>query len=213
VKNFFAQLLGFLSRLFNKPAQVAPVPVVHEEPKAEVPVVVTPPPPTPEMLRAAANLKVVAQAQKFIGVREKGGPNRGKEVEMFQKAVDGKAEGEPWCMAFVQFCVEQVEAATGFDSQLFRTEHCLTTWLKTPVGLRTMKPEPGCIVLWQHGRTSNGHTGIVTKVLSDKAAIRTVEGNTGSGSAVVREGDGVYERERSMNGSGDMHILGYIKPF
>jgi hypothetical protein len=37
------------------------------------------------------------EAARWKGITEVGGPNKGQIVEMFQKAVDGKAQGEPWC--------------------------------------------------------------------------------------------------------------------
>src|SRR3954465_14170703 len=48
------------------------------------------------------------EAEKWIGVEEES-ENKGRAVEKFQRAVDGKASGEPWCAAFVQFCVMEVE--------------------------------------------------------------------------------------------------------
>jgi len=52
---------------------------------------------------------LVEEALKWVGTMEKGGDNKGPEVEEFQKAVDGKAQKEPWCMAYVQFCIKKVE--------------------------------------------------------------------------------------------------------
>jgi uncharacterized protein (TIGR02594 family) len=156
-------------------------------------------------------VSLIEVAQKYVGVKEKGGDNKGPEVEQFQKAVDGKAAGEPWCMAFVQFCINVVEAATKQKSKIFESEHCLTVWNKTPVEQRLKEPVPGCLVIWQFGDTSNGHVGIVTAVF--KNSIHTIEGNTGDGKGVVREGDGVYARNRSRVGSDKMKVLGYLKVF
>lgn len=150
-------------------------------------------------------VSLVEVAQKYVGVKEKGGDNKGPEVERFQKAVDGKAQGEPWCMAFVQFCIKEAK----LQSKIFESEHCLTVWNKTPKEQRLKEPVPGCLVIWQYGDTTNGHVGIVTAVF--KNSIHTIEGNTGDGKGIVREGDGVYARNRSRAGSQQMKILGYLK--
>lgn len=155
--------------------------------------------------------KLIEVARQFVGVREQGGPNRGPLVEEFQKAVDGVAAGEPWCMAFVQYCVQKVEAATGKPAHIFRSEHCQTVWRQTKADFRFHEPLPGDIVIWRMGLSFNGHTGIVCKVVG--SSIFTIEGNTGAGLGVVREGDGVYERVRSLHGDGSMKVLGFIRPW
>jgi hypothetical protein len=159
---------------------------------------------------------LVFEAKRWVGIKEVGGQNKGQVVEMFQKAVDGKASGEPWCLAFVQFCLQMVDKEYDFVRQMkankamvFNTEHCLTLWNNTNTNQRRKDPEIGTIVLWRHGDTTSGHAGIVTEIL-EKGEFRTVEGNTGDGSGVIREGDGVFERVRSINGAGSMKILGFV---
>lgn len=159
---------------------------------------------------------LIAEAMKWVGVRESGW-NKGKEVEMFQKFVDGKAQGEAYCMAFVQYCVGQVEFESKRKSWLFKSEHCLTTWTKTPIQARRKDPEPGSIVIWQYFTpkgvaTGSGHCGIVTKLLNE-SSFKTIEGNTGSGSEIIREGDGVWERERRMAKTGRFRLMGFLVPF
>jgi uncharacterized protein (TIGR02594 family) len=162
---------------------------------------------------------LIFEASRWVGVTEKGGENRGQVVEMFQKAYDNLAQGEPWCMAFVQFCLKNTEAmylATfgkqDAPSKLFATEHCLTCWAKTPPECRLSQPEVGAVVIWRHGQTASGHTGIVTAV-DGNGGFSTIEGNTGAGVGVVREGDGVFRRERTMAGAGDMRVVGFLKPW
>jgi uncharacterized protein (TIGR02594 family) len=165
--------------------------------------------------RDEANLMLVQEAMKYIGITEKGGENKGSEVEEFQKAVDGKASGEPWCAAFMMFCLQQTEDLTGLSSEVFRSEHCMTVWNRSPQHLRKEKPQSGCLVIWQHAGGSSGHMGIVKQVLDDGRMI-TIEGNTGgstSGSEIVREGDGVFEKNRSISGSDKMKVAGFLLPF
>lgn len=155
---------------------------------------------------------LIETANKWIGVKEATNHNDGPEVEMFQKAVDGKAQGESWCMAFVQFCLQQVESVENIRTNMFSSEHCLTVWNKTHKDMHRTEPQPGYVVIWQHGDTTNGHTGIVTEIV-DETHFGTVEGNTADGSGVIRDGDGVYHRTRSVAGAGSMKVVGFIDPF
>ncbi len=148
-------------------------------------------------------------AEACVGQMEKG-VNSGYFVELCQRTVDNYAGGEAWCMAFIESMLSYVEHKLGVTSPVFSSEHCLTVWQNTPDEQRVRnRPLPGAIIIWRHGNTSNGHTGIVTEFLGDK--MLTVEGNTGNGS--FREGDGVYQKKRSTNMDGDMRVMGFLIPF
>jgi len=154
---------------------------------------------------------LVDEAKRWIGTTEKGGDNKGPEVEKFQKAVDGKASGEPWCMAFVQFCIGQIEQAYGKQSNVFKSEHCLTVWNKSPSALRRPKPEQGCLIVWAMGTTGAGHVGIVDEVVDEKWCW-TIEGNTSDSSSVERNGDGVYRKLRNYRlDSAKMSVKGFLR--
>lgn len=161
------------------------------------------------------NLFIYA-AECMVGTLEVGGNNKGKFVELFQMTVDGKAQREAWCMAFVQSMLAYVEKKLNVTSPIFASEHCLTTWQKTPKAQRVKAiPAPGAIVIWQHGKTTSGHTGLMLE-WQDKN-FEAVEGNTESGinpkGAVVRDGGGVYMTKRGSKGSGSMKVVGFLKPF
>lgn len=160
---------------------------------------------------------LVTEARRWVGTKELG-DNGGQYVEWFQKAVDGKANGEPWCLAFVQFCVRGVDAFKGSRTLLAPTEHVLTCWRNTPATARISAPMPGCVVLWRKyldtEATDQGHAGIVVRV--DGSTMQVVEGNTGPcwGANIEREGDGVYEKTRRLSGPvGSMHLLGFLNPW
>jgi hypothetical protein len=154
---------------------------------------------------------LVKIAEQYIGIREVGN-NAGPEILRFQMAVDGKAEGESWCMGFVQFCIQELEHKIARRSNIFRSEHCLTVWNKSPLELRREIPEPGYIVIWRHGDTTNGHTGIVARVIDDKS-FETIEGNTSGNKDVDRNGDGVYLKTRLFHSVSEMQIVGYLSAF
>ncbi len=165
------------------------------------------------------HFELIKNALPFVGVREEGGPNKGVWVEIFQKAADGKAQGEPWCMSFVQYCVKQAAKQLGIlppkpFSDSADTEHCMTAWNKTPAQARYKEPKPGLIVIWKKGSTQSGHTGIVVAADLAVGLMLTIEGNTGPDSSEVkREGDGVYLKTRAIKGTGDMVVVGFIDPF
>lgn len=155
--------------------------------------------------------KLLNVARSYIGVREQGGNNRGRQVEEFQRAIGGAA-AEPWCMSFAQYCIKAAESATQANSQVTQSEHCLTVWNGSPSELRRSRPEPGSLVIWRHGNSRSGHVGIVEAVNSD-GTFTTIEGNTSDSSGINREGDGVYRKQRDMDGAGDMRVVGFLKVF
>ncbi len=150
---------------------------------------------------------IIAEAKKWVEVREHGF-NKGKEVEMFQKAVDGVASGEPWCMAFVQFVAKQVMAQVGSlksKGKLVQSEHCMTVWNKTEEKNKSQVGGKGMIAIWRHGQGPSGHTGFAQD--AGTVYFNTIEGNTNK--AGSREGDGVYEKKRLMVG-GKMKLMGFV---
>jgi hypothetical protein len=155
---------------------------------------------------------LVQFAQGYLGVTEATGRNDGPYVEMFQQWTDGVAQGESWCMAFVQFCVGNVAQQYGFPAQLFASEHCLTVWNNSQ-RLAIYPPYPGSVVIWQRPGTTNGHTGIVTGVDLDNGVFTTIEGNTSGGGGLESNGDGVYQKVRSFQGDGNFSLVGFLDPF
>lgn len=159
----------------------------------------------------------VSTAESYIGTVEIGGDNKGEQVEMFQRAVDGVASQEAWCMCALQYWLFKTEDAFEVESGIFASEHCLTVWNNTDKSRRKAKPSKGDIVIWQYYKngkaTASGHTGVVLEVLKDGLRMTTIEGNTGPGNNVVREGDGVYKKVRTQKGSATMKVVGFLSPF
>lgn len=159
---------------------------------------------------------LIHEAKRWVGITEQGGNNRGQLVTLFQRAAGGLANGEPWCMAFVQFCIQAVDnlvadcESSTQKSLLFKSEHCLTVWNKSQV-LKIDNPKPGSLCIWQQGQTSFGHVGIIVGVNAD-GSIMTVEGNTSSAEAGnQREGDGVWLKRRTLDGSGSLRVKGFLR--
>lgn len=192
------KFIDWLKSLFSKkpeaPAAPAPVPAPAPAPVAPKPV---------DFVSA-----LIAEAKKHIGEVERGGNNRGPEVEKYL-AYLGIKPGVAWCMAFVQYCVGTTCKNLGIKQKLPRSGGCVDTWDKSPKEIRLSSPEVGSIVIWKHKNSVYGHTGIVIAV--NGKTFTTIEGNTGPGMGIVREGDGVYQKERKIGGDGDMVVVGFIR--
>ena len=159
----------------------------------------------------ALNQALVDEAKKWVGVKESGGRYRGPEIEMFQKSVSPADVGFPWCACFVHYCVQKVADQNSIMPKLVKSAGVLDMWNRTPKELRLTDPKPGCVVVWQHGHTAEGHTGIVTEV--EERIFHTVEGDTSDSSGIDRLGNGCYEKIRHRHPQGSMRLLGYLDPF
>lgn len=167
------------------------------------------------LIEADARVCFLFAMRAMVGIREQGGNNRGRLVELIQETL-GKAEGEPWCMSAVQTALAWAELRTAKPSPIFASEHCLTVWRNTPLSQRVKtSPLPGAIIIWQHAGTDSGHTG-ATNTIVTAGHFEALEGNTESGltaTGIVREGGGFYQTARSLEGAGKMKLLGFLKPF
>lgn len=157
---------------------------------------------------------MVEAAKACVGIREVGGNNQGPMVELMQKTI-GSAGREPWCVSFVMTCIAYAEVKTGVPSPIFPTEHVVTMWTQTNKTQRVKRhPLAGAIVCWRYGNSASGHTGIILDC--DEKIFNACEGNTESGiegGNVVREGGGVYLTTRNRYGTGNMKVLGFLKPW
>jgi hypothetical protein len=160
------------------------------------------------------------EALRWVGVQEENGDNKGQLVEIFQRAVTLEP-GMPWCAAFVIYCLDRVKAqASCLDmyapaSKIYRTGHVLTMWNNSPIGNRVSGANvmPGDLMLWQLNGSDAGHVGIVLSNNTSKGSFQTIEGNTGPGVEVERNGDGVFIKNRLSDGYGTMQVLGWLRPW
>lgn len=153
---------------------------------------------------------IIAEATKWIGIHEKKG-EQSKSVNPFRKAVDNVADGEPWCAAFVGYCVRSVALRKKAKIGVHLSELSTDMWYKTPSHLRSKKPLPGSIVIWKYPNSVHGHTGFVASIKGDK--MLTIEGNTKAPGDKTISGTGVYSKSRSIYGTDSMPILGFVIPF
>lgn len=161
--------------------------------------------------KEARNLLIYA-AEACVGIKEEGGNNKGLYIVELQKTVDSKAGQEPYCMAAVQTWIAYVEKKLSVKSPIFSSEHCMTVFRSTSKVQRVKRtPAPGAIIIWKNGSSDSGHTGLVLDFQGDKRQMETVEANTGSGN--MRDGDGIYIKQRSKARDGKLVVQGYLIPF
>lgn len=152
--------------------------------------------------------EICNSAKSQIGVREQG-YNDGPQIREYQKAVDGKAQKESYCMGFVQWNAKRIAAKYGLKNPMFPSELCTAVWDHTPAKYR-LKPGQairGSVFIQKvRGNSIKGHTGINTG--SGSVQWPTIEGNTDASGS--REGDGVYATTRMVTGTATKEVLGHI---
>lgn len=165
----------------------------------------------PLIVTANANDVLTHEAQDWIGIVDTY-DHTSVQIDEFRRAVNKNPNKENWCADFVCFCVAQVEKKLGIQSELFRSELAQDLYYKSPLSMRLKLPEPGAVVVWRHGNTILGHTGIIESINTDGNLI-TIEGNTNQAVGIVRNGGGVYRRIRSTLGTPQMSVIGFLKVF
>lgn len=153
--------------------------------------------------RSCAIPTVVAVAESQLGVKETS-KNYGPKIAKFWEATDypdGMKNREPWCAAFVAWCVREAGRAEGWLDKSERNRPrsaAVRDWVPAALKLGwkvfgpgdpVMFPAPGDIVVFKFS-----HIGIVTE--REAYDVRTIEGNTGAQGE--REGKYVMRRERGI---------------
>jgi len=114
---------------------------------------------------------IVSNANKYVGVREQGGNNRGKMVEYFLRVV-GLGAGHPWCTAFV--CTVLFES--GVQNPMSGWTPSLSSH-KSGKRIENKQAEPGMVItLYYSHLKREGHSGIIVE--RHKKDFLCVEGNT-----------------------------------
>lgn len=171
----------------------------------------------------------IKTAKKYGYVNETEGPNRSPEIDKFHDYV-GLPYGNPWCLMFVDYV--QYDALKPYNlkpytktarvSRLYqfalKNKYLYKVKFDKALLYGAQKAEVGDILIFVSGASKqamdnfNGHTGFIIREKSP-GKFRTIEGNTGPGSAgSQRDGDGVYERNRSIILGSNFRIEALIEP-
>lgn len=136
-------------------------------------------------------------ASTQIGVQEiPKGSNGGPQVTQYLKSV-GLGPGNPWCMAFVYWCVNEASKQLGVENPLVKTGSVMfqynnTKLRKLPKTSSAVKPGDVFVMEFSAGK---GHTGFVTAI--ENGMIHTIEGNSNSDHS--REGFEVISLSRPVS--------------
>ncbi len=145
-------------------------------------------------------------ANAMVGIHESEENNCGVLVESIQRTV-GNAEKEAWCMSLQQTIEALVEKWKGVKSTLPVGENCLAVYGQAKKIVS--EPKLNDVAIWRFAKTTSGHTGRV--VVEGDSTFSSLEGNTGDGTGINREGDGVYIKHRDSKGSNKMSLIGFIR--
>jgi hypothetical protein len=136
-----------------------------------------------------------------VGATEKGGDNRGPEVEKYLRSV-GLGGGYAWCAAFVSWTLREAGAIVPkVRSAMARAFITKDSHKATDVLRGRYKVKVGDLLVFGLGSTSRGHIEEVVEVLGPNK-FRTVGGNTtcrsGGGIEAERNGGAVCIKVRSI---------------
>jgi hypothetical protein len=156
-------------------------------------------------------------ANSYVGVREKGGNNRGFTDRGLKKMMAdvGWKPGYAWCSFFVRAMLDEcgvTSTVTGWSPTAYNRKDVIFTDGRF---YQNFKSNDVLVMTLSYNKFKNtgrykaiGHTGIVDAI--GKYSVRTIEGNTNdSGSRDSRSGDGVYVKIRPLNKN--LHITRWKK--
>lgn len=144
--------------------------------------------------------KAINYAQLYVGtIEDPGRPNRGPQVDKWQRAVD--MIGQPWCGAFA-FCAVRAGGVKGLSWRMRYTPYIVDDARRGVNGMLKLVPlneaRVGDLLLYNWDGGAVDHVGLFLS--RDKFGIHAIEGNTTSGSAGDQSnGGGVWRRTRQPN--------------
>ena len=156
-------------------------------------------------------------------MHEVGQDNHGQFVNRVQRSTVTKPYGEPWCMDFVHFCVDQVNSVIKVLSGkswdlLLRSESCMNVYKHYQRGKHKvyLLPAEGRVVIWNRGG-GEGHCGIVSAAEEGEEHFYSIEGNTSGRLSPSQEtlGEGVYAKFRHIERppAEGWKLMGFIDPW
>jgi hypothetical protein len=158
---------------------------------------------TPAQLARAAKRKLSAvpplrvrayrEALRDLGVRERGGNNRGPEVDKIIRENGGDL-GEPWCGDAVARWYRRA------GSRLVQRGWASTIWLLARLA-PVRSPLQGHVVVYDFGSGGAKHTGVFERWLVVGESFTAIEGNTNATSSASDSGggEGVHRRTRTVS--------------
>jgi hypothetical protein len=156
-------------------------------------------------------------ASSYVGVKEKGGNNRGFNDRGLRKIMEevGWKPGYQWCSFFVKAILRECDipnTISGWSPTAYNKKDVIFTNGKF---YQNFSSGDVMVMTLSYQKFKNtgrykgiGHTGIVDAI--GKYSVRTIEGNTNdAGARDSRSGDGVYVKIRPLNSN--LHITRWKK--
>lgn len=220
---FLNWLVVVLKSIFSKKEVAAPIPTPKpvQDTKPNEPSVVKPEPIVvlPPIAKPDAKINLLDAIKVCIkpyeNLREINGKNRSALIDKIITSHGGSL-GSAYCCYGVQQLLDDVETYYAnhgvkihFDIPGGGSTQSL--WAKANADYKVALPKASSLVVWRHmGNPSTGHIGFCLSG-NNGGKFETFEFNTSAdSSAVVRDGEGAYYRNRPFKDVGDMHILGFI---
>ncbi len=152
-------------------------------------------------------------ALAYVGVTERGGSNRGPEVDKWLAHVNLNP-GYAWCAAFVSYVLDAAGASYPPTRSARSRDFFLNGSIKTRHFLQTNSLPPlGALAVYRHTRYT-GHVGIVSANLPPEGTsvprIRAVSGNTSNPGGGP---DGAFEKVRRLVPGGYMTPAAFTPVF
>lgn len=129
---------------------------------------------------AQPELKHVAAARGYIGLKELQAANRHPTIDGWAKDLSGKwLIGQPWCGTFMAQIFKEAGLSSKVPKDFFRAK----AWEEA--GTKLAKPAYGCVVTFT--RSGGGHVGIVVGIT--KAGMLKVLGGNQSDAVNIQDFD------------------------
>lgn len=128
----------------------------------------------------------------------------------------GWYRGGSWCAFFVRLVLLKAFAD---DKRLAVIRKCCSgnaqltfaNFKKDGTFQTGQNPKNGALAVWQFGKSSSGHIGIISNASYDPNTFQDIEGNTNGGGS--REGDQVAEKLRTLKRdfkATGLNLIGFV---
>lgn len=168
----------------------------------------------------------IHELQRYLGSSDYDAAYLGHLTGRFRKPMNRKSRAEARSLAEIFLCIDNVDELGDFigkalsirRSKLYRTDHVLTCWSKTPQTQRLSEPEPGCLIIYAHYRdnTMTGSADVegVLDVLKDTHEVWCVGFGSAAALGVIEQ---VGQRDATVNkrnyllNTGPLRVHGFLK--
>lgn len=162
------------------------------------------------MTRDEISAAFLALAKTKVGQVED--PTLGHHLTPWVEDIDKRAHlpvGSAYCIAGATETLQDACSSLGAKDPVGVHGGTQEFWGAMPAKYKSQNILPGCICIYRDRKDhAHGHAAIVETLVQDLSVFNTIEFNTGADGG--REGNGVYEKARSIHGTQTLEILGFV---